>query len=99
VIAVVPIGYADGFSRHFSSNGHMLVRGERAPIVGRICMDLTMLDVGHIPGVAMEDEVVVFGRQNGAFLSVDELAERIRTINYEIVSNLNPRVKRVYLPS
>jgi alanine racemase len=99
VIAVVPIGYADGFSRHFSSNGHMLVRGERAPIVGRICMDLTMLDVGHIPGVSMEDEVVVFGRQKGAFLSVDELAERIRTINYEIVSNLNPRVKRVYLPA
>jgi alanine racemase len=77
----------------------MLVRGERAPIVGRICMDLTMLDVGHISCVSMEDEVVVFGRQNGAFLSVDELAERIRTINYEIVSNLNPRVKRIYLPA
>jgi alanine racemase len=99
VIAVVPIGYADGFSRHFSSNGHMLVRGPRASVVGRICMDLTMLDVGHIPDLCLEEEVVVFGRQNNTFLSVDELASRIDTIHYEIVSNLSPRVKRVYLRS
>lgn len=96
-IAVVPIGYADGFSRHFSSNGHMLVHGIRAPIVGRVCMDLTMLDVGHIPGISLEDEVVVFGTQNGETLSVDELAGRIHTLHYEIISNLSPRVKRVYL--
>jgi len=96
-IAVVPIGYADGFSRHFSSNGHMLVHGTRAPIVGRVCMDLTMLDVGHIPGISLEEEVVVFGTQNGETLSVDELAGRISTINYEIIANLSHRVKRVYL--
>lgn len=96
VIAVVPVGYADGFSRHFSSNGEMLVHGERAPIVGRVCMDLTMIDVGHIPDVAIGDDVVIFGRQQGATLSVGHLAARLKTINYEIVSNLNPRVKRIY---
>lgn len=96
-IAVVPIGYADGFSRHFSSNGHMLVHGTRAPIVGRVCMDLTMLDVGHIPGISLEDDVVVFGTQNGETLSVDELAGRIHTIHYEIIANLSHRVKRIYL--
>lgn len=97
MIAAVPVGYADGFSRHFSSNGEMMVRGRRAPIVGRVCMDLTMIDVGHIPGVALEDEVVVFGTQQGTSLHVDELANRLGTINYEIVSNLNARVKRVYI--
>ncbi len=95
-IAVVSIGYADGFSRLFSSNGFMLVKGKRAPIVGRVCMDLTMLDVGHIDGIELEDEVVVFGNQNGENLPVDELAARINTINYEIISNLSSRVKRVY---
>lgn len=96
-IAVVPVGYADGFSRHFSSNGFMLVNGKRAPIVGRVCMDLTMLDVGHIDGIELEDEVVVFGTQNGENLGVDELAARIDTIHYEIISNLSPRVRRVYV--
>ncbi|MBU1172816.1 MAG: alanine racemase [Proteobacteria bacterium] len=96
VIAVVPVGYADGFSRRFSSNGEMLVRGIRAPIVGRVCMDLTMIDVGHLPDLSLEEEVVIFGRQAGASLFVDELALRLGTINYEIVSNLNARVKRCY---
>lgn len=95
-IAVVPVGYADGFSRHFSSNGEMLVHGKRAPIVGRVCMDLTMLDVGHISDVAIGDEVVVFGSQLGDTISVDDLASRLQTINYEIVSNLNHRVKRIF---
>jgi alanine racemase len=96
VIAVVPVGYADGFSRRFSNNGGMLVRGLRAPIVGRVCMDLTMIDVGHIPDVCLEEEVVIFGTQRGSTLCVDELAERLGTINYEIVANVNARVKRVY---
>lgn len=96
VIAVVPIGYADGFSRHFSSNGEMLVHGKRAPILGRVCMDLTMIDVGHIPDVAIEDDVVIFGQQGSEMLHVDELASRIDTINYEIVSALTSRVPRVY---
>jgi alanine racemase len=96
VLASVPIGYADGFSRLFSSNGYMLVNGEKAPIVGRVCMDQTIIDVGHISDVQVEDEVVLIGRQNNKIISADELALNIDTINYEIVSSLTPRVKRVY---
>jgi alanine racemase len=95
-IATVPIGYADGLNRLLSSNGHMLVNGLKAPILGRVCMDLTMLDVGHIPGVTLEDEVVIFGRQKEATISVDEIASSLNTINYEIVSTLTERVLRQY---
>ncbi len=96
-IATVAVGYADGFSRHLSDIGCMLVHGQRAPVVGRVCMDLTMLDVGHIPDVAMGDEVVVFGKQRGAAIQVDELADTLDTINYEIVTSISERVPRVYL--
>jgi alanine racemase len=97
IIATVPVGYADGFSRLLSSRGFMLVRGERAPIAGRVCMDLTMLDVGGISGVNQEDEVVVIGRQNSSEISADEIAALTGTINYEVVSSLTDRVKRVYI--
>jgi alanine racemase len=95
-IATVPVGYADGYSRLLSNRGHMLVHGRRAPIVGRICMDLTMLDVGHIADVHLEDEVVVFGRQGQTLLSADEVAAHIDTINYEVVAALTARVPRIY---
>jgi alanine racemase len=95
-LASVPMGYADGFSRRFSSNGHMLVNGHRAPIVGRVCMDQTLIDVGNIPHVKPGDEVVVMGSQGNDVIDADELAERIGTINYEIVSALTPRVERIY---
>jgi len=97
VIATVPAGYADGYRRLFSSRGEMLVGGRRVPVVGRVCMDLTMLDVGSVPGVRVEDEVVVFGRQGGASISADDLARALGTINYEIVCDLTARVPRVYL--
>jgi alanine racemase len=96
-IATVPVGYADGYSRRQSNRGHMLVRGQRAPIVGRVCMDLTMLDVGHIPAVALGDEVVVFGGRGRESLPVDEVAAGLDTINYEIVSALTARVPRVFI--
>jgi alanine racemase len=96
ILASVPIGYADGFSRLFSSKGYMLVKGEKAPIVGRVCMDQTIIDVGHIPDVQVEDEVVLIGSQGDRVITADELAQNINTINYEIVSSLTPRVKRVY---
>ena len=96
-IATVPIGYADGFDRLLSSTGHMLVKGVRAPIVGRVCMDLTMIDVGHIPDVALEDEVVVLGRQGDEEISADEIAAHVGTINYEIVSSLTSRVTKIYI--
>ena len=96
-IATVPVGYADGLNRLLSSRGQMLVRGQRAPIIGRVCMDLTMLDVGHIDRVQMGDEVVIFGRQRNASLNVDEMASLLNTINYEIVTSITARVPRVYL--
>ena len=96
-IATVPVGYADGLNRLLSSRGHMLVHGHRIPIVGRICMDLTMLDVGSLSGVAIEDEVVVFGPQGHEAVTADELASTLNTINYEIVTSITARVPRVYL--
>jgi alanine racemase len=96
-IATIPIGYADGYDRILSSKGHMLVRGERAPIIGRVCMDLTMLDVGHIPEAVPGDEVVILGTQGSNTISADEIAGRVGSINYEIVSSLTSRVPKVYL--
>jgi len=96
-IATVPVGYADGFNRLLSNRGHMLVHGQKVPIVGRVCMDLTMLDVGSVSDVTVEDEVVVFGQQAEASLTADEIASDLNTINYEIVSTITGRVPRVYL--
>ena len=95
-IATVPVGYADGFNRLLSNRGHMLVHGQRAPIVGRVCMDLTMLDVGNVPDVEMEDEVVVFGQHHTESVTADEMASQLNTINYEIVSTITARVPRIY---
>jgi alanine racemase len=97
VVATIPAGYADGYRRLLSSRGQMLVRGRRVPVVGRVCMDLTMLDVGAVPDVQMEDEVVIFGRQGNECISADDLACGLGTINYEIVCDLTSRVPRVYL--
>jgi alanine racemase len=98
-IATVPVGYADGLNRLFSSCGRMLVHGQPVPIIGRVCMDLTMLDVADIPDVGIEDEVVIFGQQGKASITADELASELNTINYEIVSNVMARVPRVYVRS
>jgi alanine racemase len=96
-IATIPIGYADGLNRLLSSRGHMLIRGKRAPIVGRVCMDQTMLDVGHIEGVGMGDEVVVFGKQGDAVIPAEEVASQIGSINYEVVCAVTGRVERRYI--
>ena len=96
-LATVPIGYADGYSRLLSSRGTMLVRGQRAPIAGRVCMDLTVLDVGHIKGVRVGDEVVILGSQEAETVSADEIASLAGTINYEIVSSITARVPRIFL--
>jgi len=95
-IATVPIGYADGYSRLLSSRGTMLVRGQRAPIVGRVCMDMTMLDVGHIEGVRTGDEAVVLGSQADQTVTADEIAGLVGTINYEVVSSITARVPRIF---
>lgn len=99
VIATVATGYADGVNRLLSNRGSMLVHGKPAPITGRVCMDLCMLDVGHIPEAQLNDEVVVFGRQDKHFISVDQIADMLNTINYEVVTGITARVPRIYLKS
>ncbi len=96
-IATIPVGYADGVNRRLSNAGSMLVHGRRAPIRGRVCMDHTMIDVGGIPEARTGDEVVVFGRQEGAEIPAEEVAGLLGTINYEITSALTARVERVFV--
>ncbi|MEW5920295.1 MAG: alanine racemase [Bacillota bacterium] len=96
-IATVPLGYGDGLNRHLSNGGFMLVRGQRVPIAGRICMDMTMLDVGSLPVVREGDEVVAYGRQGSGEISLEEVADRLGTISYELLCNVNARVPRIYL--
>lgn len=97
LIATIPVGYGDGLNRALSNNMDVLVRGQRAPQVGTICMDLTLIDVTDIQGVQCEDEVVLFGQQGSEAITVDEMAERCGTISYEILCNVGKRVPRVYL--
>nr|MBL0713972.1 alanine racemase [Desulfobacterales bacterium] len=98
-IATVAAGYADGIQRNLSNRGRMLVRGAEAPIVGRICMDLMMLDVGVIEGVVPGDEAVIIGRQGKAEISADTVADLLDTINYEVIFTNFTRVPRVYFGS
>jgi len=93
-IAVIPVGYADGFRRSPQNWGEVLVRGRRAPIVGRVCMDQTMINVTHIPGVRLGDEVVLIGAQGEERITAEEVAGRLGTINYEVVSAILARVPR-----
>lgn len=95
-IATIPVGYADGLRRAHSNNGHVLVRGMRAPIVGRVSMDLTIIDVTDVPDAWLGDEVVLLGQQNAARIHAEDLAEQAGTISYEIVTGISARVPRVY---
>ena len=95
-IATVPIGYADGFVRQNAKEGYMLVNGRRAKIVGRICMDQTMLDVTDIADVKIGDEVIVFGTGGHGEPTADTIAENTETLNYEVVCLVGKRVPRIY---
>lgn len=95
-VITVPIGYGDGYPRALSSRGQVLVRGTRRPIIGRICMDQFMVDLGADGTAYNEDEVVLVGMQDGACLAVEELARAAGTIPYEILTGLNERIPRVY---
>lgn len=96
-IATVPIGYGDGLMRAASNRGAMLIGGRRCPIVGRISMDLTTLDVTDVPGCSVGDEAIVIGRQQDAQITASELAAACDTIPYEVLTNVSPRVPRIYL--
>ena len=94
-IATVPIGYADGYPRHVKG-AQVLIRGQRFPIVGAVCMDLLMVDVTDGPGVALGDAVTLFGRDGKQQITVDEIAGWANTLNYEILCGISDRVPRVY---
>ena len=96
-IALVMCGYADGLPRLLSNRGSMLVRDRRVPIVGRVCMDMCMVDVTDVPHVAEGDEVVVIGRQGEAEITAEEVGELCGTISYEILCGISARVPRLYL--
>jgi len=93
-LAVLPVGYYDGYDRRLSNRGYVLIRGKRAPVRGRICMNLIMADVTHIPDAAIEDETVLLGRGDHDRITADDLAELCHTINYEIVSRISPDIPR-----
>lgn len=95
-IATVCVGYADGYSRLLSNKGMVLVKGQRVPIVGRVCMDMFMIDVTEIENVSVYDEVVLIGRQGKEYISATEMASWVNTINYEVVCNISSRVPRHY---
>lgn len=95
-IATLPIGYADGLSRLLSGRGQVLILGRRVAIVGRVCMDMTMVDVTHLRDVRVGDEAVLIGRQDGEEITADEVAGLTGTISYEVLCGVGPRVPRIY---
>ncbi len=96
LIASLPIGYADGYSRRLSNRGQVIIHEQRAPIVGRVCMDMTMVDVTEVPDVRFGDPVVLLGQQGKQAITADEIAHWTDTISYEVLSILNPRITRKY---
>jgi alanine racemase len=97
LIATLPVGYADGYSRQFSNRAAMLIRGQRAPVAGMVCMDMVMADVTDIPDVRVHDEAVLLGSQGGQSIDSRELAEIARSIPYEVLCGISSRVPRKYL--
>jgi alanine racemase len=94
-VAILPVGYADGFRRGPTNWGSVLVHGQEAPLLGRVCMDQCIIDVSHIPQVRVGDEVVLIGEQGDLSLTAEQVAQRLGTINYEVVSEILARVPRV----
>ena len=94
-IAVIPVGYWDGYDRKLSSVGNVLIKGKRCKILGRICMNMFMADINHLSDAKVEDEVVLVGRQREENITIEEIAQKIGTINYEIVTRINPLIPRI----
>jgi len=97
LIATLPLGYADGLTRLLFAKGEVLIKGQRAPLVGKICMDQCMADVSHIPQIEVGEEAVLLGCQGEESISAEEIGKKIGTINYEVVCLISPRVPRIYL--
>jgi alanine racemase len=98
LLGVLPVGYADGYDRSLGNRAHVLVRGRRAPVLGRICMNLCMIDLTDVPGARLEDEVVLLGSSGDELISAETMGEWAGTINYEIVARINPLLPRKIVP-
>ncbi len=96
-VATIPVGYADGYRRSLAGKFHVLIRGKRAPILGRICMDQMMVDVTHIPEAALNDRVVLVGSYDGEAITMEEIAAAADSFNYEFVCGISRRVPRIYV--
>ena len=96
LIATLPIGYADGYNRHLSNRGEVLIRGRRAPVVGTVCMDFVMAEVTDIPNVSIGDEVILMGKQGREEITAEEIAEKVKSISYEVLCSIGKRVPRIY---
>ena len=96
LIALVPVGYADGYPRNDSDRGHVCVNGQAAPVVGRISMDWTLVDVTDVPTAAVGDDVLLIGKANGCSITAADIAREIDTIGYEITCGISPRVPRIF---
>ena len=97
IVATIPVGYADGYLRKLAENGKVIIKGEFAAIIGRICMDQFMIDVTNIPDVKIGDEVILLGEKNGLKYNADDMAKKLDTINYEVTCMLKSRLPRVYI--
>jgi len=96
LIATVPVGYGDGYARSLSNKGYVLIRGQKAPICGKVCMDQFMVDVSHIKGVRVGDAVTLLGRDGDEIITMEELGDLSERFNYEFACLITPRVPRVY---
>ncbi len=94
-IAVLPIGYYDGFDRKLGNSARVLIKGNYCPVTGRVAMNMIMADVTEVKGLKLEDEVVIIGKQGSKEITVEEIAEKIGTINYEVVTRINPLIPRI----
>ncbi|MCL1805268.1 MAG: alanine racemase [Clostridiales bacterium] len=97
LVGVLPLGYADGFTRCYSNNFYVMVRGKRCPVIGRICMDHCMIDLSAVPDAAMGDEIIVYGNGDDGALTIEEAAGIRGTVVEEVLSNLSPRLPRVLI--
>ncbi|MGL5258532.1 MAG: alanine racemase [Lachnospiraceae bacterium] len=97
IVATIPLGYADGYPRSLSNKGYVLIKGKKAPIIGRICMDQFMVDITNIENVSLDEEVVLIGKSGDIFITMEELAQVSGRFNYEFACNISKRVKRVYI--
>ena len=96
VVATIPVGYADGYSRALSNRGRVLIKGKSFPIIGRICMDQFMVDISSQPDIKQGDEVTLVGRDKDEYISIEEVADMSYSFNYEFVCDIGKRIPRVY---